>query len=188
MLLRRNGLQNMILCFVLFNETYPIFPRIHLNLRLFPTFPADIFRSTSHHTPVGDRQHGKLVEGACTSRDCNALMHEVSLRKCNGAGWGGYMLLLTKSYQKLSDRPDDRLTAGVKQGGQVSESWPSISEVEITQNIIFVQERALPHFPAPLRQWLEKRFPRKWFHLQDSIERPARGFWNSSIFRNSKEH
>jgi hypothetical protein len=46
------------------------------------------------------------------------------------------------------------LTADVKQDCQVSERWPSISEI-ITQNTIFVQERELLHFPAPLRQWLE---------------------------------
>jgi hypothetical protein len=41
--------------------------------------------------------------------------------------------------------------------------------------IRFVEERALPHFPAPLRQKLEKRCPLKWLRLQDATGRPARG-------------
>lgn len=64
---------------------------------------------------------------------------------------GGIRATLDQSYYKLDLMIG--LTADVKQGDQISESWPSISEVEITQNITFVRERALPHIPAPLWQW-----------------------------------
>ncbi|CAG4985761.1 unnamed protein product [Parnassius apollo] len=52
--------------------------------------------------------------------------------------------------------------------------WPALSTFDNIENMIFMQDRAPPHFTSNVRQWLDNRFPGRWLGLRGPHEWPAR--------------
>lgn len=52
--------------------------------------------------------------------------------------------------------------------------WPTISQWENIDDLIFMQDGAPPHFALTVREWLDQRFPGRWLGRRGPHEWPAR--------------
>ena len=52
--------------------------------------------------------------------------------------------------------------------------WPVISAWDNTEDLIFMQDGAPPHFAIAVCEWLNAQFPGKWMDRCGSHERPAK--------------
>ena len=52
--------------------------------------------------------------------------------------------------------------------------WPLLNELNEINEMIFMQDRALPHYATGVREWLDRKFPNRWMGRAGPIRWPAR--------------